>query len=100
MVLSIRINRMHACTYLVEDRGLPQTPIFKDQKSSRNGITNFPDSRLLLHRSMAKQKRHALAVMRYPASLCKRRANIDSIQPGTQLLLLLMWDRIRNHNPR
>lgn len=48
---------------------------------------------------MRKQIRHGLAIMRPPTGLGQGGANINRLEPGTALLLLLMRHRIRDHDP-
>ena len=45
---------------------------------------------------MAKQIAHTLAIMRAPACLGKGTRYIDRLESGTQLLLLLVGDRVRD----
>lgn len=48
---------------------------------------------------MGKQKANRLPVMCPTAGLCKRRADIDRGDLIADLLLVCMWDCVRNDNP-
>ena len=53
----------------------------------------------LLRRSMTEQKADALPIMRPATGLRQRGAHINGLKPVTNLLLLLMRHRVRDHDP-
>lgn len=87
----------HASSPLTCDTIQVQSPLHQRPLPPKSTVEPHPPP--LKGRLMRKQIRHRLTIMRPPTRLRQRRRDINRLEPGTTLLLLLMRHRIGNHDP-